>query len=213
MEKFKLYENMDEMITEEFVKDSKWPKKNNKYTVNCNGVEITVKTDFKGSENIIPDFCYDAYAAMKSMYRRQLTDDEIMWENNGEPQYDDPQFDIDNLKSLEAEQIKKRADFTAVIANLLDNQETIEAIVHAAAKKKNGTLYKNRVLKVACSGFTYDWDGIYAIYAKAKSDNLLTLTFDRILCKPGDAEAWENDFVSTYHEGLLVSEALKTLFE
>lgn len=212
MEKFKLYENMDEMNTKEFVKNRKWPK-NKKYTVICDGVEITVKTNFTGSERIIPDYSYDAYEAMESMYKRQLRDDEIRWENNGKPQYADPEFDTDKIRRLKKPQIKKRADFIAAIANLLDNQETIEAIVKAATKKADGTLHKNRVLKVACSGLTYDWDGIFAIFAKAKSDNLLVLDFDHIRCKPGDSKLWEDDFVSTYHEGLLVSEALKTLFE
>ena len=55
-------------------------------------------------------------------------------------------------------------------------------------------------------------DQVYAIVARAKTDNTMSVTFEDVLCKPGDNEVWANDFISTYHEGLPVSEALKDLF-
>ena len=52
---------------------------------------------------------------------------------------------------------------------------------------------------------------MYAIVARAKTDNTMSITFEDVLCKPGDNEVWTNDFVSVYQQGLLVSEALKEI--
>ncbi len=215
MKNFKIYEKMGELdiskLTEQ-AKASKWPK-GKRYTVNCNGVEIKIQTYFSNAAEKTDGWIgYDAYTAIESMYARELTREEILWEHTG-PQYDEPRFDTDNLTYLDKEQLKKREDFIISIANLINNQETMEAIVNAATKKKNGTLHKNRVLKIASSSVTFLWNSVYAIVARAKTDTSLSVTFEPVLCKPGDNEVWANDFISTYHEGLAVSEAIKALFE
>ena len=213
MANFSVYDKLDNLdITKltAYVKKMEWPK-GKRYTVNCNGVEIKVQTYLAKAGEKMPGFGYDAYSAIESMYVRELSREEILWENNGEPQYADPQFNTKDLTWLSDEQIQKRTDFIIAIANLINNQETMDAIVQAAAKKKNGTLHKNRVVKIACACVSDSIDRVYAIIARAKTDNTMSITFEDVLCRPGDNEVWANDFISTYHEGLPVSEAIKEI--
>ena len=52
---------------------------------------------------ICPFFDYDAYAAIKRMYVRELTKEEIRWESNGEPQFADSRFNTKELSHLTEE--------------------------------------------------------------------------------------------------------------
>ena len=211
---FSIYDKLDSLDISKLAtaaKSATWPK-GKRYTVNCNGIEFKIQTYLAKAGEDMPLFDYDAYAAIQSMYVRELTKEEIRWESNGEPQFADPRFNTKELSHLTDEQVQKRKDFIVAIANLINNQETMNAIVEAAAKKKNGTLHKNRVVKIACAGATDFLDRVYAIVARAKTDNTMSITFEDVLCKPGDNEVWANDFISTYHEGLPVSETLKELF-
>ena len=213
MNNFSIYDRLDSLDISRLANAAgitNWPK-GKRYTVNCNGVEIKVQTYLAKAGEKMPGFGYDAYSAIESMYVRELSREEIYWENNGEPQYADPQFNTKDLTGLSDEQIQKRTDFIIAIANLINNQETMDAIVQAAAKKKNGTLHKNRVVKIACAGVSDSIDRVYAIIARAKTDNTMSITFEDVLCRPGDNEVWANDFISTYHEGLPVSEAIKEI--
>ena len=213
MNNFLIYDRLDSLDISKLVNAARimnWPK-GKRYTINCNGVEIKVQTYLAKAEEKMPSFGYDAYSAIESMYVRELRREEILWENNGEPQYADPQFNTKELTRLSAEQIQKRTDFIIAIANLINNQETMDAIVQAATKKKNGTLHKNRDVKIACAGVSDSIDRVYAIVARAKTDNTMSITFEDVLCRPGDNEVWANDFISTYHEGLPVSEAIKEI--
>ena len=68
-------------------------------------------------------------------------------------------------------------------------------------------------MKIASSGIACGGDRVYAIVAKAKNDLTMSVLFDDVLCRSGDNEVWANDFVSTYHDGLIVSEAMKAALE
>ena len=213
MKNFTIYSRMNSVnvpALTKIAKASDWPK-GKRYTVNCNGVEIKVQTYLAKAEEKMPAYGYDAYAAIDSMFVRELRQEEILWVTNGEKQYAEPRFNIDELTKLNDEQLEERKAFMVAIANLINNQETMEAIVQAAAKKKNGTLHKNRIVRIACSGVADSYNRVYAIVARAKTDTTMAITFEGVLCKPGDNEVWVNDFVSTYQQGLLVSEALKEI--
>ena len=92
-----------------------------------------------------------------------------------------------------------------------NNQQTIDAIVQAAAKNKNGTLKKNKVLKIASSGMCYFYEQVFAMVAVAKKEDALSITMAPVDCKIGDNMLWAKDFISTYHPGLPVSEALSKI--
>lgn len=213
-ETFNIYQNMEKLsrnTSSTLTINSDWPKEE-RYTVNCNGFMITIQTYLaKGYAQFSPGG-YDAYSAIESMYARQLEDSEILWETDGEPQFDDPEFDYSKLVLLEENDINNRIAFTAAIANLISNQETMEAIVSAAEKKKDGSLHKGRILKIASSGVAGGLNNVIAIVARAKTAVSMSVTIEDYFCKPGDNELWANDFISTYHEGLPVSEELKKIF-
>ena len=194
-ENFNLYKDFKKIDTEKLAKSAgstKWPK-GKRYTVKLNGKEFKIQTYLANAADSIPSYGYDAYEAIESIYVRELRPDEIFWETDGQPQYADPEFNTKELKRLDP--------------------ETMEAIVAAATKKKNGTLYKGRVVKIASSGIADGTDRVYAIVARAKNDLTMSVTFEDVLCRDGDNEVWANDFVSTYHDGLIVSEAMKAAFE
>ena len=217
-ENFCIYKDFKKVNTEKLIKTaggSKWPK-GKRYTVKLNGKEFKIQTYLaKAGEKIeeLDGWGYDAYSAIESIYTRQLRPDEIFWETDGQPQYADPEFNTKELKRLDPEEFKQRSDFIVAVANLINNQETMEAIVAAATKKKNGTFYKGRVVKIASSGIADGTDRVYAIVARAKNDLTMSVTFEDVLCRDGDNAVWANDFVSTYHDGLIVSEAMKAAFE
>ena len=210
-ENFKIYENMAELDIDklaEFTKNNDWPK-GKRYTVTCDGVEFKVQTYLGKSED--PTMGSDAYSAIKTIYRRQLKEKEIFWEHEG-PQFDDPKFDSGALSRLSEAEFERRMRFIKAIGNLINDQPTMEAIVAAATKKKNGTLYKNRVLKIASSGIADFYGYVYAIVARAKTDTALSITFEELRCmEVEDNEKWANDFISTVHEGLPVTNALKAI--
>ena len=214
-ENFNLYKDFKKIDTEKLAKSAGSTKgpKGKRYTVKLNGKEFKIQTYLAKAAESIPSYGYDAYEAIESIYVRELRPDEIRWETDGQPQYADPEFNTKELKRLDPEEFKQRSDFIVAVANLINNQETMEAIVAAATKKKNGTFYKGRVVKIASSGIADGTDRVYAIVARAKNDLTMSVTFEDVLCRDGDNEVWANDFVSTYHDGLIVSEAMKAAFE
>ena len=120
MNNFLIYDRLDSLDISKLVNAARimnWPK-GKRYTINCNGVEIKVQTYLAKAEEKMPSFGYDAYSAIESMYVRELRREEILWENNGEPQYADPQFNTKELTRLSAEQIQKRTDFIIAIKEL-----------------------------------------------------------------------------------------------
>lgn len=214
MANFELYKNMGDLRLEEVVAaagTSTWPK-NKRYTVTHNGIEFKVSTYWsKGNKGELGDGDYDAYAAIESVYIPEIPPEQIRWENNGEPQYLPPQFDTHKLSYLDEDVVKSRFDFLAAVANLLNDQPTMEAIVATAAKKKNGTLHKNRVLKLACSGVADCMNSVYALVARAKSDTSISILLEETRCYPGDNELWAEDFISTPHDGLRITEAIRKM--
>lgn len=214
MEQFAIYDKLDAIelsaLTER-AGNTELPK-NKRYVVNCNGVEIKVQLSFAKVGEKAPQLGFDAFAAIDSLYCRRLKKEEIFWETNGDPQYGDPQFDKSILIPLSWGQVDKRNRFIIAIANLINNQETIEGIVQSAPKK-NGMLQKNKVVKIASSGMSYPYEQVFAIVGIAKQEDMMSITFAPVDCAIGDNEKWANDFISVYHPGLPVSEALKEMFD
>ena len=212
MENFKIYENMDSIdvnVLTEAAGVKTWPK-GKRYVVDCNGVEVKIQTSYTKIDEKFPNIGYYSYVAIGTIYRRELRRDEIRWETNGEPQYADPMFDMSVVQKhkLDKKQLQQRIEFITAVANLINNQEAMEAIVQAATKKKNGTLHKGRVLKIASTGISGLFPYVYALVARNKDDHTITITFEDVTCNEGDNDLWAKDFVSTPHEGLKLSEAI-----
>ncbi len=215
MSNFNIYSRMKELDFSSIVAASKsqtWPK-GKRCTVEIGKNTLKAQTYFNlvDEEKIIG--YYDAHDAVESIFCRELKPEEILWEANGEPQYAEPRFDGDKLEHLDENEIKRRIDFIRAVANLINNPETLEAIIMAAPKKKNGTFYKNRKTLIASSGVSDFMNSVYAIVGIAKTDTQISIKFEEVPCKIGDNDKWDNDFISTYHEGLPVSEEIKKIIK
>lgn len=215
MDNFEIYKDMGNLDFTEFFAVAggcNWPK-NKRYTVISKGITFKVGTYWSKGDEKIWSWGYDAYSAIDSVYIRELSWEEIGWETNGEPQYAEPRFNEEKLVLLDQAEWKRRAEFLAAVANLLNDQITMEAIVEAAVKKKNGTLNRNRALKLACSGIANGLNQVFALVARPKTDTSMSIVVEDVRSKPGDNELWANDFISTPHDGLRITEALKNMIK
>lgn len=204
--------NIDSLNVEKLIEicgSNDWPK-GKKFTVNLGGKEFKVQTYLSKGKDKFPDYGYDAYEAIETIYERELSREEILWEHEG-PQYADPAFDYTKLTDLTDDQIEHRKLFAIAISNLINNQETIEAIADAAQKKKNGTFYKGRLVRIANVGIAQSPNSVWAIIGRAKNDDSMSITIEDVMAKEGDNEIWNDEFILQEHQGLPVTDALKSV--
>ena len=224
MEKyFNIYENIDKIDPAELkqaagMKDPDkvtWPK-GKKYKVKLAGKECTVTTSFARAADKA-DGDYDAYSALSTMMTRDEVVDRIHKEDpNGRSDadvYAHAEF-LPGLPKLTKDEIKHREAFMAAILTLLSDQKTIEVLAECAPRKKNGLFHKGRVYKIGLTGFASEYDSqLLEIVGKSKDETSMTVSVTERNTSPEEIEAWNKDFISTYHEGLPISEALNKVFE
>lgn len=192
-----------------------WPK-GKKYKVQLSGKECTITTSFSGVDRKV-NGDLDAYIALSTMMSRDEVVEQIHKEDpNGGTDaeyYATAQF-LPGLPRLTDEEIEHRKAFTAAILTLLSDQRTIETLAECAPRKKNGLFHKGRVFKIGLTGFADDYgDQLLEIIGKSKDETSLLISIIKRSTSPEELEAWQKDFVSTYHEGLPLSEALKVILE
>ena len=220
---FKLYENIDKIDPTELkrvagIKDPEkvvWPK-GKKYKVQLGGTECSVTTSFTRLEDRV-DGTLDAFTALSTM----LTRDEVverMWKEdpNGHTDAVDYAYAefLPGIPTLSSEEIEHRRAFTAAVLTLLSNQETMEAIAECAPRKKNGLFHKGRIFKIGLTGLAEKYSSeLIEIVGKSKDETKLTISVLGRNTSPDELEAWNQDFISTYHAGLPISEALKKVYK
>ena len=216
-----VYENLDnidpvELLRAGGVKDPEtitWPK-GKKFKIQLAGKECSVTTSFRQLEERV-DGDLDAYAALSTMMSRDEVV-EMMWKkdpNGGTDaiNYAHAEF-LPGLPELTDDEREQRKLFAAAILTLLSDQKTIEVLAECAPRKKNGLFQKGRVFKVGLTGFAYSFDSeLVAIVGRSKDETKLTISIEERHTSPDEKDDWEKDFISTYHEGLPISEALKTI--
>jgi hypothetical protein len=135
-----------------------------------------------------------------------------LYRENGDYPEDDSKITFEDAYynyPLSEDQVQKRYAFFTAIANLINNQETMEAIAQVATKKKNGTLHIGREFKIASMGIASRVPCGYALFAINKDDNTISIYFDlRTMGHGNDYSYWTNDFITTPHEGLKLSELI-----
>lgn len=214
---FKFYSNMSNLDFSpliDSVKDQPL-QKIKKCRTTINGVELKAQTNFNLDDLDMDRWLYyDAHDAINSIYRKRLEafdfDTRGIFPNPLKAQYG-PNFDYDKLTHLSLEESSRRKEYILSVAKFINNKETMEAIINAAAKKKNGTYSKNKKILIASSGLASFSYLVYAIYGIPKSDTHLSIRMEWIESNIGDNEKWDNDFISTYHEGLPLSEKMKEI--
>ena len=220
---FNIYENIDAIDPAELkraagLKDPEkvtWPK-GKKYKVTLGGKECSVTTYFSGAEGSAYGQ-YDAYTALSTMMTRDEVVDR-MWKedpNGGSDavNYAYAEF-LPGLPELTKEEKEHRQAFTAAILTLLSDQKTMEVIAECVPRKKNGLFHKGRVFKIGLTGFADKYSNeLIEIVGRSKDETKLSVTITGRNTSPDELEAWNQDFISTYHEGLPISEALKAVLE
>lgn len=218
---FNLYENIDKIDVTELKRaaglnetgEIVWPK-GEKYKVQVAGKQFQVATSVvKLDERVKGD--YDAYTALSTMLSRDEVVSIIQKEDpNGDTDADvfaTAEF-LPGLPKLTKDEVEQRRAFTAVIVTLLSDQKTMELIADSMPKKKNGFLYKGRIFKIGLTGLADSNENeMMEIVAKSKDDTNILISVTKRYTSPDELDAWKQDFISTYHEGLPVSEVLKTV--
>ena len=220
---FKLYENIDKIDPTELkraagIKDPEkvvWPK-GKKYKVQLGGKECSVTTSFARLEERIYGNL-DAYSALSTMLSREEVV-ERMWKEDPNGHTDAVNYAyaefLPGLPTLSYEEIEHRKAFTAAVLTLISDQKTIETIAECAPRKKNGLFHKGRVFKIGLTGLAEKYSSeLIEIVGKSKDETKLTISVLGRNTSPDEIEAWNQDFISTYHAGLPISEALKTVFK
>ena len=220
---FNIYQNIDNIDAAELKRvagldnpeEVVWPE-SKKYTVTLAGKECTVTTSFAGLDFDV-DGDLDAFSALSTMMSQKEVEAQI-WKEDPNARsdavyYAQPEF-LPGLPKLTEEEKDHRVAFTAAVLTLLSDQKTIDYLAESVPKKKNGLFHKGRVFKVGLTGFADRFSNeLVEIVAKSKDETKLTISVTRRGTSPEEIDAWNQDFISTYHEGLPISEAFKTIFE
>ena len=224
-EYFNIYENIDQINIAELkraagLKDPDkvvWPK-GKKYKVQLAGKECTVTTSFANAEGKTDGYhLLDAYSALSTMMTRDEVVDKIHKEDpNGHTDadlYATAEF-LPGLPKLTDKEVEQRRAFTAAILTLLSDQKTIEVLAECAPRKKNGLFAKGRVFKIGLTGLAEPYNSeLIEIVGKSKDETKMIVSVLGRNTSPDELEAWNQDFISTYHEGLPISEALRKVFK
>ncbi len=121
---------------------------------------------------------------------------------------------LPGLPDLSRDEQEHRRAFTAAVLCLLSNQETMKLLAECAPRKKNGLFHKGRVFKIGLTGLADKYSNeLLEIVGKSKDETTLVISVTSRRTSPDELDAWTHDFISTYHEGLPISEAMKTIFE
>ena len=220
---FKIYENIDRIDPAELkraagLKDPEkitWPK-GKKYTVQLEGTECSVTTYFSRAKESLYGH-YDAYNALSTMMTRDEVVERIRKadpDGGSDAAYYAAAEFLPGLEDLTSDEKEHRKAFTAAILTLLSDQSTMQVIAECAPRKKNGLFHKGKVFKIGLTGLADKYSNeLIEIVGKSKEETKLSVSVTKRRTSPEELEQWENDFISTYHEGLLISEALKTVFE
>ena len=219
---FNIYEKIDSIDLTEFlnaagIKDINnitWPK-GKTYKVLLEGAECSVTTSFRQLGDRV-DGDLDAYTALSTMMSREEVVERIHKEDpNGHTDadwYAHAEF-LPSLPELTESEREQRVAFSAAVLSLLSDQKTIETLAECAPRKKNGLFHKGRIFKIGLTGFANSYDStLIEIIGKAKEETKLQISIQERNTSPDELDAWGKDFISTYHEGLPISEALKAAF-
>lgn len=117
-------------------------------------------------------------------------------EITGQGEYNQNLYRVsDAVGELETAQIGHRVKLFAKVVEQLDREDALAKIVEAAPKKKNGTLYTNRVTQVATLFCMARDASMYVLCAVAKDDSTLLLEIRKIVTANMDKA--EADVIST----------------
>lgn len=213
----KYYELMNQIDVDKLVADLKagsvkhlnYPK-NKKYTIDVNGKPITInyklgttlpKVGFTGFKVTFVDYDdakgHIVYSdTVKEKVLANGTPLNVLMLNNKKiVDPDVPRQDEDSI-------LRRKALFVC-IAHLINNETCLKEIYQMAPKKKNGTLYKNRVTRIASlamikisDDYIFGDHSLIEIYAKADGDDSISVIADTKWFDEEKLNDMEEDYVS-----------------
>lgn len=138
-----------------------------------NGVFSEYRDAILGSSSHV---YFDPESAAKLAKEEAESDSRDSYENCGEYVYNPFTEIMPGAKELTSEQVGNRALLFAKLCQLASNDTILQVIAESAAKKKNGLLYKGRILRIACVYAVDSYMDYYELYGRAKDDTNLEVS-------------------------------------
>lgn len=155
---------------------------------------------------------YDMYEAVEQMLSTEEVRDMIyeMDPNcrSDAAQYARPEFREDTT-NLTEEGYRQRLMFLSYAAYKIAEESVLRQIATEAPRKKNGTLAKNKIFRIAASGIAKYPDQVLQIIGKATTDTTLTISAVFRTISSEEVKLMENDFVCCHPEIFEIEKYLK----
>lgn len=173
-----------------------------KYEDKTISVKLRLQKLSKVCEEIEDGQNYAFYTALENMLSKDevvaLIEREDPEYISDEALYARPKVDPD-APTAERRAAKRGFMFLVYIAFCLTNADVLHEVVAAMPRKKDGTFYKGRLLRIACTGFVKS-ESIPQIYAKADEDDAITISAACKSISEEELRKFEKDFVSTHQD-------------
>ena len=192
--------------------------KNKKYTFVVGDHTFTVKnkmgTGMKKFEMPYSAFYFDLKVAADNILEVEDVQDRMLRVEDTSDAwvYAKPVVDPETAM-ISAECAEKRYKLFSALTHLISKDEVLENICKLAPKKKNGTFHKGRVMRIASSGtvevqgfkktdILYSDNTIWAILAKAETDDELSVYVEERRVNENELELIQKDFISSQWKAL-----------
>ena len=141
---------------------------------------------------------YDAYEAISTMLTVDEEEEVLLekYPSSDAFAYATPQFK-EGLTELPKEIIWQRKMFLIAVAALLETPEMAQKIAEYAPKKKDGTFYRNRVIRIANSRLAEWHSTTLGISARTKSDSLILVSIESLGEEPNELKTLQEDFINS----------------
>lgn len=171
--------------------------------VNVDGKTFTVQFGLKRNISVFyVAGAKDGKAAYETMLTREQVQERIEKED---PNFRSDAYDLATPEFSEGNRIsdetaERRFLFLKAVGAMLQQPDILEALVRFAPKKKNGTFYKNRVVRIASSMVAHYPNTVFEITGRLKDDTRMYVAFEEAAVTPENYEKSRDDFVSNNWE-------------
>ena len=161
-------------------------------------------TDIKRACNEYYEACFDMYVAIDHYLDKDTVASRIDLADGGHSDaswFATPEIDWD-APGLTEEQRAIRLLMLAKVADTFLQGDCLKEIIESMPKKKNGTLMKNRVTRIASGNIVSKEARVLELAAKADSESSIVLFADYRSFSSEELSLIENDYLSTHWHAL-----------
>ncbi len=187
----------------EVLEKRKYPKKSKISIETDQGTIEIVNRAYWDIRGLVKDYLpggYDMYDAMDHYLSKDAVAARINISDDGHTDaayYAKPEIDRTAL-SLTKEQVATRLLLLLTVVDKCLNNDVLKQIIAIMPKKKDGSLVKNRVTRIASGNVVSQDANVIEFAAKADSENSMTLYVDYRPFSGEELGVIENDFLSTH---------------